>query len=624
MFSQTNSLILTYIDGTRHKFGSFRLWGSLGWALTAIAAGPVIDQLGSGRISIVFSIMLFVAAIFIFTLPGVQKTTGSATVTLKGLSQLFLNSYFVWFIVLGILVSIPNTANNTFMSLYILELGGTTQTVGLAIFFSSVFEVIIFLVLDRFLKRKIHVLVGCLAVVSLLFALRWLLMAEASSPVHVALIQLLHCVTFGGYFYVGVQLTMLFVPKPYRASGQAIYTLSWSGISGVVGGLAGGWMFQNFGAQTMYRTGMMLAIIGVIGFGWMWYNLHKHGYQPRQPMNCRTTRRRNTPPSDPHTCTFISRLALGTGCILLYMTRLEDAAQRNLRVLLVKGAVVTVLHHSALRCLSFRELERALQRDDPVKYWTPRLRIFRIDIEVAMTEELEFILRLGILHIRLHEPVHDLKRIRVNIVKEGFLRSSFRALLRFTDGLLRQFRLGFSLLVLEQRLIQAEFGRHGLARFDPMDRPLDFTAGKAGAALRLRIIGAVYFDDLPVLVLDDIVALDEVSMLQTDLVAREQTEILARRILHEVLLFDVYFTGERNLAGAHFRIFRVVLRLQPFHLTFRVIGDHDLERIQHRHRPRRLQLQILPDEVLQHLTVHRAVSLGDPGLIDEARIASGV
>lgn len=283
MFSQTNTLILTYIDGTRHKFGSFRLWGSLGWALTAIAAGPVIDQLGSGRISIVFSIMLFVAAIFIFTLPGVQKTTGSATVTLKGLSQLFLNSYFVWFIVLGILVSIPNTANNTFMSLYILELGGTTQTVGLAIFFSSVFEVVIFLVLDRFLKRKIHVLVGCLTVVSLLFALRWLLMAEASSPVDVALIQLLHCVTFGGYFYVGVQLTMLFVPKPYRASGQAIYTLSWSGISGVVGGLAGGWMFQNFGAQTMYRTGMMLAIIGVIGFGWMWYNLHKHGYRPRQP-----------------------------------------------------------------------------------------------------------------------------------------------------------------------------------------------------------------------------------------------------------------------------------------------------------------------------------------------------
>lgn len=283
MFSQTNSLILTYIEGTQQKFGSFRLWGSLGWALTAIAAGPVIDRLGSGRIAIVFSIMLLVAAVFMFTLPSIQKTTASASVSLRGLSRLFLNSYFVCFILLGIMVSIPNTANNTFMSLYILELGGTKQMVGLAIFFSSIFEVVIFILFDRFLKRKINVLVGCLTIVSLLFALRWLLMAEANSALEVAFIQLLHCVTFGGYFYVGVQLTMLFVPTPYRASGQAIYTLSWSGISGVIGGLAGGWMFQNFGAQIMYRTGTMLAIVGAIGFGWMWYNLRKHGYQPLHP-----------------------------------------------------------------------------------------------------------------------------------------------------------------------------------------------------------------------------------------------------------------------------------------------------------------------------------------------------
>ncbi|EFU38084.1 major facilitator superfamily MFS_1 [Paenibacillus vortex V453] len=179
MFSQTNSLILTYIDGTQQKFGSFRLWGSLGWALTAIVAGPVIDQLGSGRISIVFSIMLLVAALFMFTLPSIQKTTASATVNLRGLTRLFLNPHFVWFILLGIMVSIPNTANNTFMSLYILELGGTKQMVGLAIFLSSIFEVAIFILFDRFLKRKINVLVGCLTIVSLLFALRWLLMAEA-------------------------------------------------------------------------------------------------------------------------------------------------------------------------------------------------------------------------------------------------------------------------------------------------------------------------------------------------------------------------------------------------------------------------------------------------------------
>lgn len=134
MFSQTNTLILTYIEGTRHKFGAFRLWGSLGWALTAIAAGPVIDRLGSGRISIVFSVMLVLAAVLIFLLPGVQRTSHTASVSLKGFGRLFSNMYFIAFILLGIIVSVPNTANNTFMSIYILELGGSKQMVGLAIF----------------------------------------------------------------------------------------------------------------------------------------------------------------------------------------------------------------------------------------------------------------------------------------------------------------------------------------------------------------------------------------------------------------------------------------------------------------------------------------------------------
>ncbi|NMO94523.1 MFS transporter [Paenibacillus lemnae] len=281
MFSQSNTLILSYIEGTNHKFGSFRLWGSLGWALTAIAAGPVIDRLGSGQISIVFSIMLVIAAFFMLSLPNIQKTAYTATVNLRGVTRLFLNPYFTGFLLLGIIVSIPSTANNTFMSLYILELGGSTKIVGFAIFMSSIFEVAVFLLCDRYLKRKISVLVACLAVVSLLFALRWLLMAEASSPMEVALIQLLHCVTFGGYFYVGTQLTMLFVPRPFRATGQALYTLSWSGISGVIGGIAGGWLFQNFGAQTMYRTGMMLALVGAFGFAWIWFVIRKQGYRPQ-------------------------------------------------------------------------------------------------------------------------------------------------------------------------------------------------------------------------------------------------------------------------------------------------------------------------------------------------------
>jgi PPP family 3-phenylpropionic acid transporter len=50
IFSHSNSLILGYIQDTPRKFGTFRLWGSIGWAVTAIAAGQILDWTGISKV----------------------------------------------------------------------------------------------------------------------------------------------------------------------------------------------------------------------------------------------------------------------------------------------------------------------------------------------------------------------------------------------------------------------------------------------------------------------------------------------------------------------------------------------------------------------------------------------
>ncbi|MGF7049028.1 PPP family 3-phenylpropionic acid transporter [Paenibacillus sp. DS2015] len=283
VFSHSNSLILGYIEDTSYKFGSFRLWGSLGWGVIAIATGLILDWTGVAKISIVFTVLLMLAIGVLMLLPKLQKPSESPTLYIRGFANILVNRYFLSFIVLGVVVSIPNAMNNTFMSLYITELGGSKKMVGLAVFLSSFFEVAVFLLFHRYLKRNISWLMGCLALVSLLFGFRWMLMADATLPIQVVLIQVFHCITFGGYFYVGTQLSLLLVPKPYRATGQAVYTLTWSGFAGIVGGFMGGWIFQSFGAEAMYRTGTLFAFIGALGFGSMWYVIAKHGYTPPSP-----------------------------------------------------------------------------------------------------------------------------------------------------------------------------------------------------------------------------------------------------------------------------------------------------------------------------------------------------
>jgi len=280
LFAQSNTMILSYIDGTNRRFSSFRLWGSLGWALTAILAGPVIESMGISVLSYLFAALIGASMLALVALPKTKHSIGIAPLPFKGFGKLFYNPFFLCFIFFGILVSIPNTMNNTFMSLYITDMGGSKAMVGLAVFLSSILEIAVFILCDRFLKRKISILIGWLALVSALFALRWWLMADATTPLEVAFIQILHSVTFGGYFYVGTQLTMLLVPRPYRSAGQALYTLTWSGLSGIIGGILGGFLFQYLGAQSMYQFGVFLALIGSLGFAFMWLFVIRGGYRP--------------------------------------------------------------------------------------------------------------------------------------------------------------------------------------------------------------------------------------------------------------------------------------------------------------------------------------------------------
>ncbi|MNZ56130.1 putative 3-phenylpropionic acid transporter [compost metagenome] len=278
LLSQSNSLILGYIENTDYKFGTYRLWGSLGWTFVALTAGPIIDSIGQHGISLLFSIMLMLAIGSALLLPPIQLTTNTPAIRLKDITRTLQNKTFIAFVVFGVLVSIPNSINGIFMPLFISDLGGSRFQVGGAVFLSTIFEVLAFVLLERYLKNKLTYLMGCLMFVSLLFALRWELMSAASTPLQIIFIQVLHAVTFGGFFYVGTKLTALFLPRPIRSSGQAVYTFALSGVSGIIAGFLGGWIFQIFGPVILYKIGVSLALLGAAGFGFMWYHIYKHGY----------------------------------------------------------------------------------------------------------------------------------------------------------------------------------------------------------------------------------------------------------------------------------------------------------------------------------------------------------
>lgn len=143
LFSQTNSLILNSIEGTRHKFGAFRLWGSLGWALLAVGSGPAVAALGVNRLWVVYTLLMLVSIGFALALPKGEskKKEGFSN---SGYGKVFTNRAFLMLVLLGVLISVPNSMNMTFVAIFISEMGGKEALIGWSAFLSSIFEIPIF------------------------------------------------------------------------------------------------------------------------------------------------------------------------------------------------------------------------------------------------------------------------------------------------------------------------------------------------------------------------------------------------------------------------------------------------------------------------------------------------
>ena len=121
VFSQSSSLILYAIEGTPHKFGSYRIWGSLGWAIMAVAAAPVVAYVKIDRLWIVYCFLMLISLALCFRLPrgGTEALVRSGA----KFRDLFRNRTFVIFLIISILISTPHGLNGMFVSIYIIELG---------------------------------------------------------------------------------------------------------------------------------------------------------------------------------------------------------------------------------------------------------------------------------------------------------------------------------------------------------------------------------------------------------------------------------------------------------------------------------------------------------------------
>lgn len=93
-----------------------------------------------------------------------------------------------------------------------------------------------------------------------LYTVRFLLCALAPSAEWVVFLQLVQGATFAVLYTATIQHSYRIIPEEWRATGQTVLAVLFFGISGIIGSVAGGWVFQQFGGGALYAAMAALSL----------------------------------------------------------------------------------------------------------------------------------------------------------------------------------------------------------------------------------------------------------------------------------------------------------------------------------------------------------------------------
>ncbi|MWC28902.1 MFS transporter [Paenibacillus sp. MMS18-CY102] len=258
----SDSLILLSSSHTGRPYAHIRIFGSLGFALSAYAFGLLLKQAGSGYTIPLALCTIGVSLALTYLLRDYQGA--AKKMDFSGFFHLLRKPEVVSFFAILLVISTAHRMYEGFLAVTLRHMGASDSLVGLAWMLSACSEIPIFFLLGKY-GHKFKEL-PLLFIASALYAIRLLLVAEMTEPWMVVITQLMHSVTFGIFFTTSLRYISHLIPDDFRSSGQAVFAVVWNGISGAISGLFGGYVYGHMGRESFYLIASGLACAAAMGF----------------------------------------------------------------------------------------------------------------------------------------------------------------------------------------------------------------------------------------------------------------------------------------------------------------------------------------------------------------------
>jgi PPP family 3-phenylpropionic acid transporter len=248
---------LEILGDQSHQYGKIRLWGALGWGISAPVMGELVERLGLDWIFYGYALLMLMSWLVVGQLPIASSSIGGGFG--QGLRTLLRDRRWGLFLLLIFAGSLGEATVHSFWFLYLKALGATSFLMGFSLTVAMLSEMVIFFLSDRLLHRfgPRNLLMLSIAIrVGQLLAYSWI-----TNPYLALTFQLLHGPGFAAMWVAAVAYVNEITPKGLSATGQGLLNSVSFGFALAIGAILGGFLYEQVGAFGMYRwmAGLMLA-----------------------------------------------------------------------------------------------------------------------------------------------------------------------------------------------------------------------------------------------------------------------------------------------------------------------------------------------------------------------------
>ncbi|MEM7114660.1 MAG: MFS transporter [Chloroflexota bacterium] len=262
VFPFANSAAMVMLGDKKELFGRVRLGGTLGFSITAVIAGTLVESYGF-KLAFWGAAAIYLVTFFINQKLVYSEASQVASPEKAPIRELLTSPHYLVLLLIGFAGGISFSSNNTYLFPYLKDLGAEASLMGFALTIGTLAEVPVLFFAGRFIRRfKAY---GVLLFAMLMIALRFLLFAVAATPTVALFIQLLHGLTHPLLAVAGVNYADEQAPTGFKATAQGLFNTALGGIGAAFGGFAGGLLLDAFGTKGMYLAfGLFVLLVLLI------------------------------------------------------------------------------------------------------------------------------------------------------------------------------------------------------------------------------------------------------------------------------------------------------------------------------------------------------------------------